>query len=164
MTQPSTPSSPEPADFYRGDDYKVADSIGYLIKRAMLGLTQVLDRELAAHDLSDAQWKPLLMIEQGRASTVAELARECGSDPGAMTRMLDRLESKGLVRRVRSVEDRRVVHLEITPAGRESVAEVPAVLASVANAHLAGFSREEWQTLRALLQRVVDNADRLRGL
>ncbi|WP_428423206.1 MarR family winged helix-turn-helix transcriptional regulator [Methylibium sp.] len=154
---------PKPADFYRGEDYKVADSVGYLIKRVMLSLTQMLDRELADHGLSDAQWKPLLMLAQGRASTVAEMARECGSDPGAMTRLLDRLEAKGLIKRVRSDEDRRVVNLEITAAGRESVAEVPAVLASVANAHLAGFTREEWKTLQGLLRRMADNADLLRG-
>ena len=126
-------------------------------------MTQRVDRELAEIGLSDAQWKPLFMLVQERASTVAELARECAMDPGSMTRLLDRLEAKGLLQRVRSTDDRRVVRLEITPAGREAVASVPEVLARIGNAHLAGFSREEWQTLKSLLRRMVNNAEALRG-
>lgn len=162
MTTASRPL-PKPATFYRADNYRVLDSVGYLIRRVGTSLQQHVDRELTAHDLSDAQWKPLFMLVQERASTVAELARECSMDPGAMTRLLDRLEAKGLLTRVRSTEDRRVVHLELTPAGREAVAVVPEVLAAVVNAHLAGFTRDEWQTLKGLLNRMADNAEALRG-
>ena len=85
----------------------------------------------------------------GEATTVAELARQSQMDAGAMTRLLDRLETKGLLRRVRATEDRRVVQLELTPEGQQLASEVPAVLAEVMNAHLAGFSKTEWQALRA---------------
>jgi DNA-binding MarR family transcriptional regulator len=57
------------------------------------------------------------MLRRSRASTVAELARELNTDPGAMTRLLDRLECKGLCRRSRSTDDRRVVNIELTPEG-----------------------------------------------
>jgi DNA-binding HxlR family transcriptional regulator len=43
--------------------------------------------------------------------------RGLGIDAGAITRMLDRLEAKGLVERVRSETDRRVVHVRLTEAG-----------------------------------------------
>jgi len=62
------------------------------------------------------------------------------------------------VRRVRSSEDRRVVNLELTDEGRDAAKKIPAVLCCVQNAHLRGFSREEWQLLRDLLRRVHDNA------
>jgi DNA-binding MarR family transcriptional regulator len=153
----------KPATFYKADTYRALDSVGYLIKQVGVSVTQHVDRELTEHGLSDAQWKPLFMLVQQRASTVAELARECGMDPGAMTRLLDRLEAKALVQRVRCTDDRRVVRLAITPAGREAVAGVPEVLAGVVNAHLAGFTRDEWQTLKGLLRRMVDNAESLRG-
>ena len=158
-TADSKPAVPE---FYCGDNYQIDDSVGYLIRRIALNLGQAVDRDLAIHGLSDAQWKPLFMLAQGRASTVAELAHECSSDPASMTRLLDRLEAKDLLHRVRSSQDRRVVHLEITPAGREAVVEVPFVLAAVVNAHLAGFSEQEWLTLKALLRRMLDTAEALR--
>ena len=89
---------------------------------------------------------------------MAELARECHLDAGAMTRTLDRLEAKGLCRRVRSQADRRVVHIELTDAGRLAAAGIPAVLSRVQNAHLAGFSVEEFETLKAFLRRILGNA------
>jgi DNA-binding MarR family transcriptional regulator len=76
-----------------------------------------------------------------------------------MTRLLDRLEAKGLCRRVRSLEDRRVVNLELTAAGRDTAKEIPAVLSQVQNAHLSGFSHEEWQTLIGFLRRILDTAE-----
>jgi hypothetical protein len=43
------------------------------------------------------------------------------------------------------------------------MAGVPAVLADILNAHLAGFSRAEWLALRGFLQRMLDNGEALRG-
>jgi DNA-binding MarR family transcriptional regulator len=72
--------------------------------------------------------------------------------------MLDRLEAKGLCQRKRSEEDRRVVHIALTEAGEAAAAEIPRVLSGVQNAHLAGFSAEEFETLKSLLQRVLANS------
>lgn len=87
------------------------------------------------------QWFPLHKLHVGTATTVAELARECQLDTGAMTRLLDRLEAKGLCRRVRSLSDRRVVNIELTDEGRNAAEQVPHVLSRVQNEHLAGFDR-----------------------
>ena len=95
-------------------------------------------------------------------STVVELARWLQIDAGAMTRLLDRLEKKGLCKRVRSTEDRRVVRVELTPAGEVAITEVPAVLADVMNSHLAGFSKTEWQALKTYLKRMVETGEALR--
>jgi DNA-binding MarR family transcriptional regulator len=94
----------------------------------------------------------------GVAPTVAELARECQLDTGAMTRLLDRLEAKGLCRRIRSLSDRRVVNLELTDEGRAAAEAVPHFLARVQNDFLAGFSTDEWEQLKSYLRRILDNA------
>jgi len=107
------------------------------------------------------QWLPLYKLHIGAATTVAELARACELDAGAMTRLLDRLEAKGLCRRVRSLEDRRVVNIELTEEGRAAAKEVPHVLSRVQNEHLAGFTNEEWEQLKGYLRRILDNAQAL---
>jgi DNA-binding MarR family transcriptional regulator len=117
-----------------------------------------VDSELEPQELTSAQWMPLLKLHMGTGSTVAELARGCQQDAGSMTRMLDRLETKGLVRRVRSGEDRRVVNIELTDEGRAAAREIPAVLCGVQNAHMRGFTTEEWQLLKSMLKRILDNA------
>jgi DNA-binding MarR family transcriptional regulator len=146
------------AHFYRPETWRREESIGYLMGRIMTIVKEAVDHELQPSDLTHAQWVPLLKLHMGEASTVAELARECQVDVGAMTRTLDRLETKGLVERVRSTGDRRVVNLELTHEGRETAKKIPAVLCRVQNAHLAGFTEDEWQLLKGLLTRVLDTA------
>ncbi|MFT3856479.1 MAG: MarR family transcriptional regulator [Aquabacterium sp.] len=121
-----------------------------------------VDKRLEHHGLTQAQWSPLFLIGQGRANTLAELARELQLDAGALTRTLDRLEAKGLCRRERSTEDRRVVHLALTPEGEAAMAPVPEVLCDVSNRLLEGFTQAEWQTLMDLLRRLQANAEAMR--
>jgi DNA-binding MarR family transcriptional regulator len=79
-----------------------------------------------------------------------------------MTRAIDRLEAKALVRRERSQQDRRVVTLVLTDAGRAAAALVPPVMVRALDAHLAGFSADERQLLVALLTRMLANGEALR--
>jgi DNA-binding MarR family transcriptional regulator len=155
-------SPPKLPAFYTPQTLRADDSIGLLTKRAQQSILLQVDRRLAPHDLTHAQWVPLYKLARGDCSTMAELARDVALDPAAMTRALDRLEAKGLLTRVRSLEDRRVVKLELTEEGERIAQLVPAVLAEVFNAHLAGFTRTEWATLVELLQRLVANGDALR--
>ena len=152
-----------PADFYRPAGYCAEESVGYLMKRIMMSIVYQADKRLDEHGLTSAQWGPLMRLRTTGGSTVAELARWLQVDAGAMTRLLDRLEKKGLCKRVRSTEDRRVVRVELTPDGEAAIVGVPAVLADVMNAHLAGFSKTEWQALKSYLQRMLEAGDALRA-
>ena len=149
---------PTAAVFYRAESYRSEDSIGYLMRIVLSGLAHEIERQLEPSDLTNAQWLPLLKLHMGDGGTVAELARGCRLDAGAMTRLLDRLEAKGLCRRVRSVADRRVVNIELTDEGRSAAVDIPALLSGVQNACLAGFSAEEFETLKSFLRRMVANA------
>ena len=151
-------------EFYCAEGYKPDDSVGYMMRRIVSAATQGIERELEPTGLTNAQWVPLFKLYMGHASTVAELARVCELDAGAMTRLLDRLEAKQLCRRVRSSDDRRVVNLELTEAGRIAAQGIPEILCRVQNAHLAGFSVEEWEILKGYLRRILDTAQALNML
>jgi DNA-binding MarR family transcriptional regulator len=152
-----------PADFYCAADYDAGQSTGYLMRQIINSVSQQVARELEPQGLTNAQWVPMLKLYLRKASTVAELARECQLDAGSMTRLLDRLEAKGFCRRIRSIDDRRVVNIELTPEGRDAAKEIPAVLSRVQNAHLAGFSMEEWQNLKGYLRRILETAHTLQA-
>jgi DNA-binding MarR family transcriptional regulator len=159
-------SAPGPAvtpGFYTPENWSPEVSIGYLMKRIIAKVSDAVEQELAPTGLTSAQWVPLLKVYMGHASTVAELARECSSDVGAMTRTLDRLEAKGLLKRIRSSEDRRVVNLELTAEGRATAKKIPAVLCRVQNAHMRGFTMEEWHLLKSMLRRILDTATDLQA-
>lgn len=162
--RPAPPSSgelPEVTTFYKAENYRAEESIGYLMRRILSAVAQSVELRMCDPGPTYPQWVPLHKLHMGKVTTVAELARECELDTGAMTRLLDRLEAKGLCRRVRSVADRRVVHIELTDEGRAAAREVPEILSLVQNEHLAGFSNEEWEQLKGYLRRILDNAQAL---
>jgi DNA-binding MarR family transcriptional regulator len=163
-TEPDTTPLPTPAVvFYNAQSYEPNDSVGYLMRRILNLVGQGIEKELEPTGLTNAQWMPLFKLYRGCTNTVAELARECGHDAGSTTRMLDRLEAKGLCQRVRSQEDRRVVHIELTAEGKAAAQDIPVTLCKVQNDYLAGFSLEEWQTLKSYLRRILNTAQTLQA-
>jgi DNA-binding MarR family transcriptional regulator len=64
------------------------------------------------------------VIQRHGGVTAGELAREAGLTTGAVTAVLDRLEDKGYVRRVRDTEDRRRVKVEVTPEFHEEAKRI----------------------------------------
>lgn len=137
----------------------IEQSIGYQMRRIVSVMGSEVDRRVEPLGLTDAQWRPLLRIflASGQESTVAALARVCQLDAGGMTRLLDRLEAKGLCRRERSQEDRRVVHLALTEEGHAAAAQLPALLLDLQNTALHGFSEADTAAFRSYLARIYEN-------
>ncbi len=165
MTSSRPQNSTDNSAHYRSDlRCMTDDNVGYLIKVVYHSMTRMLDQEMAPLDLTAVQWKPIAMIFLGRADTPAELARLNNIDTGAMTRALDRLEAKGLLKRERCLEDRRVVKVALTELGETIAREIPANIARALNRHLRGFSPEEVTQLTHLLGRMIANGSNAGGV
>lgn len=150
--------------FYRNNRDQIVESVGYKLLQLALAMRRETASRLLSLGLTEAQWRPLWMLKAGRADTAQVLARLLGVDAGAMTRMLDRLESKGLIERVRSLTDRRVTQLRLTASGEAATEGIPEVVAGVNNDYLVGFSRDEFEQLDSLLARMRANGQALAPL
>lgn len=137
--------------------FEIERSIGFQMRRITTLLGYEVERRMEPLGLTDAQWKPLLRLLLDPPGTAAALARMCHLDAGGLTRLLDRLEAKGLCQRERSQEDRRVVHVALTPEGQAVAAQLPALLGEVQDQLLQGFSAEEEAQLRDFLKRIYAN-------
>jgi DNA-binding MarR family transcriptional regulator len=135
----------ERTEIFSSEPYRVEDSVGYLLSRARTKLAKSLDVALVERGITHAQGSILLMLSTGKYETAADLARELYIDSASMTRMIDRLEKRGLLFRVRRDDDRRVVSLRLTGAGQELVR----------NRNFAGFSAEELAALSGLLRKFL---------
>jgi DNA-binding MarR family transcriptional regulator len=134
--------------------------VGRLLKYVLSSVVRSIDERMQPLGLTAMQWEPLALIHYENIDTVAALARHSQVNCGAMTRMLDRLETKQLLRRQRSSTDRRVVHLELTAKGRKLArAILPLALASL-DEHLEGFKPAEVDVLTTLLGRMLANGAR----
>ncbi|MDF1483976.1 MarR family winged helix-turn-helix transcriptional regulator [Ramlibacter sp. H39-3-26] len=161
MNTPSHPPSSAPGPGAGPDSgvrQVVEESLGYQLRVLLASLRQQADNEFeASGGLTSAQWIPLIKLLSGEASSVVELSRICHLDGGATTRMLDRLEAKGLLRRVRSSVDRRVVNLELTPEGIAAARRILPVLRQVQDIHLRDFTPGEWALFKSFLKRAIAN-------
>jgi len=96
-----------------------------LASRALVGLTVRALAEVEA-DVTIPQFRTLVVLSSRGSMRSADIAEELNVNPSTGTRMTDRLVGKGLVRRVRSTDDRRVVQLRLTRAGHDIVESVMA--------------------------------------
>ena len=141
---------------YSKDNFRLTQSIGFMISKARNILIVEMDAALKELDISSQQMGILMALTFGLAATPFELSKVLGIDTGLMTRMLDKLEAKELLQRSRSLEDRRVVNLALTEKGKEVAARIPEVAPDVLNAHLKHFSKTEFEELRRLLRKFLD--------
>lgn len=130
-------------------------SIGYLLRRAHRLSLQLAEGTFVGAELSFVQWIALVLLRDGAVDTAGGLARTLGHDGGAMTRMLDQLETRGLVVRDRSTTDRRVVHLSLTALGREAANRLAPRVMALWDELLADFAADEVTQLTGLLHRLI---------
>jgi DNA-binding MarR family transcriptional regulator len=138
-------------DHYTRKNFVHTQSIGFLLARARNLLASDIDVALKDLDISSQQMGIIVSLGKGTASTPFELSKLLGIDTGLMTRMLDKLEEKGLLERSRDDKDRRVVNLTLTRAGNRVADAIPDIVPPVLNAHLKSFTRAEFEELRRLL-------------
>ena len=144
---------------YDPKTFQPRDGVGFMLSRVRKSYIGEVEKELTPYDISSSQWAVILNIADGRGGTAAELCKTMRYDPGAMTRMLDRLERKGFLQRSRMPGDRRTVQLELTPSGKALRPKIVAALVRVLNRLLVGFSKSEVGQLQNLLKRMQDNVD-----
>jgi DNA-binding MarR family transcriptional regulator len=114
------------------------------------GLTEVLRR----HDLTPTQYNVLRILRGvgDKGLTAGEVGdRMITRDPD-VTRLLDRLEKRGLAARWRCTHDRRVVWTRITDAGLDAIAPLDAEIAEMHLAQLGHLGAERLNTFISLLE------------
>jgi DNA-binding MarR family transcriptional regulator len=154
------------ADIYDAETYEPRKGVGHLLHRVRSEMLAAVDRELgadeqlAAMDVTSAQFIILAALSLGTAKSASDLCKGISYDAGAMTRMIDRLEEKGLLRRSRDPGDRRLVNLELTEKGNAAMPRMRNCAMRVLNRFLNGFTKAEARQLEGFLTRMLDNAPR----
>jgi len=133
-------------------------SLGLLFRQLRDAMWARMKLELAkvGHDLTFSQYVTLKKLALGTAG-VTDLARAAELNPGAMTRLLDRLETRGLVARSADPADRRALNIQLTDAGQAIWQDINKCGERVRELAMAGMSDEERAVLTGLLERARDN-------
>jgi len=116
---------------------------GYLTSQTRNAFFAGLDREMQPSGLTAAQFVVVIGAMRYRTRTANDFCQLAGVEPGPMSRLLDRLEAKGIVLRVRGLQDRRQVNITLTEKGAALYPEINARLHKVYRTLLNGFSEQE---------------------
>ena len=153
-------------DIYDPETFEPRKAAGYLLHRVRMEILAAVDKELSADEMlgplevSSAQFIILAALSVDNVRSASDLCKDISYDAGAMTRMIDRLEEKGLLRRSRDPGDRRLVNLELTDRGKAALPHMRSCSIRVLNRFLQGFSKSEARQLEGFLVRMLENAPR----
>jgi len=142
--------------YYTVETLEAGNSIGFLVKRCGVLMTQIAERRFESTSVSFIQWMALMRLcAQAGHMSATQLSKELGYDMGALTRVVDELERRGLARRERSRSDRRVVEIAVTAAGRRQAESAKHAIVELLNELVEPYSDAELATLIVLLQRML---------
>lgn len=138
-------------------EVRVPYSIGYRLKLLSQVLTRQFQEELEPYGLTPFHWLVLncLWEQDGLATCVlGDRLRQVG---GTLTGVIDRMEERGLVRRERDQQDRRIWRIWLTDAGRQLEAVLPDHALKLRNKLLQGFSEAEQKQVSDFVDRMLAN-------
>jgi MarR family transcriptional regulator, 2-MHQ and catechol-resistance regulon repressor len=138
------------------DDRRVVEALAAYVKllRAGRAVLARVEPRLTAAGLTPTQFGVLEAILHKGPLSQRDLSRKVLTSAGNMTDLVDKLEARGLVRRVRQKLDRRAVLVELTPAGRELIGPLfTQHAADIADA-MAALNGDELRQLGGLLRKL----------
>jgi DNA-binding MarR family transcriptional regulator len=141
------PVSPE----LKSDVDQVLEAIIYLYTES-----RRITKELAKRaDLTGPQLTVVKLLEQVGDLSLSELSDKIRAQNSTVTGIIDRMEREGLVTRERSKEDRRVVHIRLTPKGRALAGEIPVEPMEIFKGALQSLSAQEMRDLMRIMTKVA---------
>jgi DNA-binding MarR family transcriptional regulator len=141
--------------FYNARNYVAQRSLGYMLRHIVKMIEPRAEAMFADEALSFTQWIVLRLLYDRIVDNSAGIARVMCHNSGAVTRLVDQLEARGMLVRERDCGDRRIVRLTTTPAGVAALDSSTPRMIVMWNDLLDEFSHGEIDTLLSLLGRLM---------
>ncbi|MDA8441653.1 MAG: MarR family transcriptional regulator [Peptococcaceae bacterium] len=137
--------------------FNINESLGFIINQTSLKLKGELNRRFKAYEVTTEQWGVLNCLWERDNVSQKELSEHLLKDQPTMTRILDKLEAKGLITRQLNVQDRREFLIHLTAQGQNlQTYLIPLALEALERA-LGDVSPAEEQQLKYLLRKITHN-------
>lgn len=145
------------------DNLDSVKDVGFLISMVKSAIVSSIDTELAPLELTAAQYRVVMILSYNGRSTLANLCEEMDYDRGAMSRLLCRLESKGLLDKKPCPEDKRSMYLTLSDKGAAFIPDILPKVNAVFHKGFNGFAEQEKEQLNSLLLKFLNNLKEVRN-
>src|SRR5437868_3803739 len=127
----------------------------YLIRQAQLAVSGLLQEAMQKFDLTASQYTILSIVFNRPGISSADLARRVAVTPQSINEVISSLERLRLVVRQEAPDNRRILQINITPAGKRLLASCDKVVDDIEASLFSTLNRRELNTLVDLLQKVL---------
>jgi MarR family transcriptional regulator, organic hydroperoxide resistance regulator len=145
-----------------GVEFPLAESSGFLVRDANRAFQRLLERRIAPHGIARGQWYFLRVLWSGDGLSQRELSARVGTMEPTTVIALRSMEKVGLIRRVRSADDKRRSQVWLTPKAQRLRNELLALVRGITDEAEDGIAREELATFRRIIARMTANLDRIK--
>ena len=159
MSLSPTPVPTQAPALPAGPPQELLLSSTFLLKRLGWMITDRSHDALEPTGLTPQHYAVLSLLDEGMRETQGEIADTLGYDRSHLVGLLDELEEKNFVERRRDPADRRRQLVSLTPAGKDALAGLRAILKTVEKAFLAPLDTAQRQTLHTLLLELTSHHD-----
>ena len=137
------------------------EPVGLLIAAARRKMKRAVHERVAPHGLTTQQFWALVNIDEADRPSLREVAERMRMDAPTASRAVTQLLRRQLVRAEGDRSDRRLLRLQLTRKGRAKIGALRHLAAELRGAAVHGLTRDEEETLRTLLRKVIGNLDEL---
>ena len=139
---------------------KFLDSLPMILSRSLDRVKPSYRRLFQANDLTDQQWRVLRALWEKQHLTSAQISQITLLPPPSLVGILDRLEKKNLIGRLRSTEDRRHVHIVPTPKGRALMAHMMPMVDRIHDDFMQRVTAAEWAEFNRILDKLSEPTEK----
>jgi DNA-binding MarR family transcriptional regulator len=138
-------------------DVKAPHGVGYRIKLLSQLMARHFQEKLEPYGLTPFHWVVLCCLWEQDGLATSDIGNRLRQVGGTLTGVIDRMEERGLVRRERDQQDRRIWRIWLTEAGQQLEESLPPLALSVREQALEGFSEAERESLSHCVDRMIAN-------
>jgi MarR family transcriptional regulator, organic hydroperoxide resistance regulator len=139
------------------------ESSGYLVRDAHRAFQRLLERRIAAYGVTRGQWYFLRALWTEDGLTQRELSARVGMMEPTTVIALRGMEKSGLIRRLRSTDDKRRSHVLLTAKAQRMRKQLLALARGITEEAQAGISQGDLLRFRRVIARMTANLDRIQG-
>jgi len=141
------------------EKFNIQESFGFHFNLIFLHIKRLMEIKLKPYDLTHLQFSILMNLYKNNTSTQKEILQYTNGDEASITRLIDRLESKGYLKRIKCTDDKRKKKLTLTPRGISLIEEATGCAMEVNKELIKDLSEDEAKKLLGLLQKVHYSLD-----
>lgn len=140
--------------------FNLQDSYGFHFNLIFLHIKKKMDERLKPLDLTHLQFSILMNVYKYNLSTQKEILQYTNGDEASVTRLIDRLELKGLIKRVKSETDKRKKKIILTETGEALINKAIGQAIRINKEIVKDLDKDESEELLRLLQKVHNSLDK----